>query len=64
MSGKPQPRYPRLDEWLGRRRSSGEVLLGNNFPGNGESTSGESKHTAARHGNPPALPGRFSTMER
>ena len=57
------PNSPTLEDWLEQQTDPEGILLGNNFPGNGDSSNGESNHEGTGAGGPPTSPGDFGTME-
>ena len=63
MTISRNPDTPTLEDWLDGRGHGGEVLLGNNFAGNGESSNGESNHRGTGQGDPPVPPGDFGRMQ-
>ncbi len=58
------PSSPTLEDWLERPTDPEGILLGNNFPGNGDSSNGESNHEGTGAGGPPTFPGDFGTIGR
>ena len=57
------PDTPTLDEWLDRQDDAPEVILGNNFSGNGDSIKGRSNHHETGEQRPPLFPGDFDSTQ-